>query len=121
MEVELARRYGSALDAQDWETARSLLDPDVEVVRPSGRRYRGADRWIELLSEEEGGLGNIDSAVESREYEQRNGRVIETQRIVHRWRESGGPAYRSTETTELTFRDGRIARMASRVEHRAPE
>ena len=44
MSVELARRYGNALDAENWDEAQSLLDPEVEIVRPSGRRYQGAPR-----------------------------------------------------------------------------
>jgi len=46
--VDVARRYGEALDDHDWETARQLLDPDVEIVRPSGRHYQGAERWIHV-------------------------------------------------------------------------
>ena len=50
MYVEVARRYGNALDEENWEEARELLDPDVEIIRPSGRRYEGADRWIGMLA-----------------------------------------------------------------------
>ncbi|MFN2471464.1 MAG: nuclear transport factor 2 family protein [Gaiellaceae bacterium] len=117
--IAVARRYGHALDTEDWDTARSLLDPDVEVVRPSGRRYRGAERWIGMISAQ-GGFQSIDTAVEGRDYEQRNGRVVETQEIVHRWRETGEVAYTSRERTTMTIRDGRIARLESEVVHRAP-
>ena len=118
MSVEVAKRYGRAVDSEDWQTARALLDPNVVVVRPSGRRYEGADRWIELISEP-GDYANIETTVEAREYEKRDGAVVETTRIVHRWRHSGEIAYTSEETTEISFRGGRIARLASTVRHRA--
>ena len=119
MTVEVARRYGNALDAEDWEEAHALLDPDLEVVRPSGRRYHGADRWIELVSRP-GGFENIESRIEGRTYEQCNGKVIEVKDIAHRWRESGALAYTSREQTSITFRDGRIARLESTVDHHEP-
>jgi uncharacterized protein DUF4440 len=118
--VELARRYGNALDAEEWEEARALLDPDVEIVRPSGRRYQGADRWIGMISQS-GGFHNIDSTVDGRSYEQRNGAVVEVKDIVHRWREDGTVAYTSREETAISFRGGRIARLESTVEHREPK
>ena len=118
MSVEVAKRYGRAVDSEDWQTARALLDPNVVVVRPSGRRYEGADRWIELISEPDGDA-KIDSTVEERTHEEHGGTVVETTRIVHRWRESGEIAYTSEETTEISFRGGRIARLASTVRHRA--
>ena len=106
------------MDHEDWETARSLLDANVVVVRPSGRRYDGADRWIAMLAEP-GGYANIESAVERREYCEDAGAVIEKTHIVHRWRDTGEIAYTSDETTEIAFRDGQIARLASTVQHRA--
>ena len=118
--VEVARRYGNALDAEDWEEARSLLDEDVEVVRPSGRRYRGADRWIGMISEP-ARFDHIESHVDGRRYDRRNGKVVEIKDIVHHWREDGSLAYTSCEQTAITFRDGRIARLESTVEHREPE
>jgi hypothetical protein len=119
VEVEVARRYGNALDAEDWEEARSLLDPDVEIIRPSGRHYAGADRWIELISKS-GGFENITSHVGDRRYEQRNGQVIEVKEIVHNWVADGSVAYTSCEETAIGFRDGRIASLVSTVEHKAP-
>jgi ketosteroid isomerase-like protein len=118
--VEVARRYGNALDAENWKEARALLAPDVEIVRPSGRRYRGADHWIELISRPHG-FEKIDSHVGGRQYEQRNGKVVEVTDIVHHWCEDGALAYTSREETAITFRDGRIARLESTVEHKAPE
>jgi ketosteroid isomerase-like protein len=117
--VDVARRYGEALDDHDWETARQLLDPDVEIVRPSGRHYQGADRWIQLLSDSDG-FDNIRSEIASRAYEQRDGRVVEITELVHRWRDDGSPAYTSREETVIAFREGRIARMESTVEHTHP-
>jgi hypothetical protein len=117
--VEVARRYGKALDEENWEEARALLDPDVEIVRPSGRRYQGADRWIGMLADS-GGFENIVSTVEDRAYEQRNGEVVERKEIVYRWRDDGSPAYTSTEETSIGFRDGRIASLRSTVEHHEP-
>jgi ketosteroid isomerase-like protein len=117
--VDVARRYAQALDDRDWETARGLLDADVEVVRPSGRCYKGADRWIALLSDSEG-FDNIESEIAARAYEQRNRQVVEVTDIVHRWRDDGAPAYTSREHTVIGFRDGRIARMESTVEHNQP-
>ncbi|MGZ8694632.1 MAG: DUF4440 domain-containing protein [Gaiellaceae bacterium] len=119
MDVDVARRYGNALDQEDWDAARSLLDPEVEIVRPSGRRYQGAERWIGMLSSA-GGFQNIESSVEDREYEQRNGEVIERKNIVHRWCDDGSLAYTSREETKIGFRDGRIARLESSVEHHEP-
>ena len=116
MTVDVVRRYGEALDDRDWETARQLLDPDVEIVRPSGRHYQGADRWIQLLSDSEG-FDNIESEIAARAYEQRDGRVIEVKDLVHRWRDDGSLAYTSREETVIAFREGRIARMESTVEH----
>ena len=118
MSLEAAKRYGEALDSGDWETARSLLDPHVVVVRPSGRRYEGADRWVALISKP-GGRANIDSAVERRDYEEHGDTVVETAHIVHRWRATGEIAYTSNEKTEISFHHGRIARLASTVQHRA--
>ncbi len=112
----MARRYAQALEDCDWEAARGLLDPDVEIVRPSGRRYEGADRWIGLLADSEG-FDNIESHTAEREYEQRNGEVVELKDIVHRWRDDGSVAYRSREETRIGFRDGRIASLRSTVEH----
>jgi ketosteroid isomerase-like protein len=117
--VDVARRYGEALDDRDWETARQLLDPDVEIVRPSGRCYKGADRWIRLLRDSEG-FDNIESEIAARAYEQRNGEVVEVKDLVHRWRDDGSPAYMSREETVIAFREGRIARMESTVEHSHP-
>jgi hypothetical protein len=114
--VDVARRYGEALDDHDWETARQLLDPDVEIVRPSGRHYQGAERWIQLLSDSDG-FDNIESEITSRAYEQRNGQVVEIKDLVHRWRDDGELAYRSREETTIAFRNGLIARMDSTVEH----
>jgi hypothetical protein len=117
--VEVARRYGNALDEKDWEEARSLLDPDVEIVRPSGRRYAGADLWIRMLASS-GGFENIVTTVEGRAYEQRNGEVVERLNIVHRWKADGSLAYTSSEETKIGFRDGLIASMRSTVEHHEP-
>jgi hypothetical protein len=117
--VDVARRYGNALDEEDWDAARSLLDAEVEIVRPSGRRYQGADRWIGMLCSG-GGFENIEARVEGRGYEQRNGEVIERIDIVHRWREDGSLAYTSCEQTAIGFRDGRIVRRVSSVEHHEP-
>jgi ketosteroid isomerase-like protein len=114
--VDVARRYGEALDDRDWETARQLLDPDVEIVRPSGRCYQGAERWIQLLSDSDG-FDNIASEIATRAYEQRNGEVVEVKDLVHRWRDDGALAYRSREETLIRFREGRISRMESTVEH----
>ena len=119
MSVEVARRYGNALDEENWEEARELLDPDVEIVRPSGRHYQGADRWIQLLSDADG-FDNIESDIAERAYEQRNGQVIERKQIVHRWRSDGSLAYTSREETRIGFRDGRIASLRSSVEHHEP-
>ena len=119
MTVDVARRYAQALDDCDWETARGLLDPDVEIVRPSGRRYEGADRWIGLLADADG-FDNIESETAARAYEQRNGQVVELKDIVHRWRDDGSVAYRSREQTVIGFRDGRIVRLESTVEHNQP-
>ena len=119
MSVEVARRYGNALDEENWDQARSLLDPDVEIVRPSGRRYEGADRWIGMLASS-GGFENIVTTVEGRAYEQRNGEVVERKDIVHRWRADGSLAYTSREETRIGFRDGRIASLRSTVEHHEP-
>ena len=117
--VELARRYGNALDAENWDEARALLHPEVEIVRPSGRHYHGADRWIEMVSRP-GGFQNIDSHVARRSYEQRNGRVYEVKDIVHHWTHDGSLAYTSREETCVTCRDGRIARLESNAEHHEP-
>jgi hypothetical protein len=117
--VDVARRYGEALDDRDWETARQLLDPDVEIVRPSGRHYRGADRWIQLLSDSDG-FDNIESEIATRVYEQRNGLVVEVKDLVHRWRDDGALAYTSREETTIAFRNGLIARLDSTVEHQHP-
>jgi hypothetical protein len=114
--VDVARRYCQAIDDCDWETARTLLDPEVEIVRPSGRRYEGADRWIGLLSDSEG-FDNIESEVVARAFEHRNGEVVEVKDLVHRWRDDGGVAYTSREETTIGFRNGRIAHMDSTVEH----
>jgi hypothetical protein len=117
--VELARRYGNALDAENWDEARALLDPEVEIVRPSGRRYEGADRWIGMISQP-GGFQNIKSEVASRSYEQRNGRVYEVKDMVHQWTDDGSLAYTSREETCVTCSDGRIVRLESTVEHHEP-
>ena len=119
MSVEVARRYGNALDEEDWEQVRSLLDPDVEIVRPSGRRYEGADRWVAMLADS-GGFENITTSVEGRSYEQRNGEVVERKDIVHRWRSDGSLAYTSREETRIGFRGGLIASLHSTVEHHEP-
>jgi len=115
--VDVARRYCQAIDECDWVTARTLLDPDVEIVRPSGRHYGGADRWIQLLSDSQG-FDNIVSEVTGRAYEQRNGEVVEVKELVHRWRDDGQLAYTSREHTTIGFRNGLIARMDSTVEHK---
>ncbi len=120
MTAELVQRYREALDAGDFDTAHALLDPDVEIIRPSGRRYRGADT-LRSLWERSGGSRNIASAIDGREYAEQNGRVRETCHISHHWIESGDLAYTSREETVITVRDGRIARMESTVEHREPE
>jgi hypothetical protein len=117
--VDVARRYGEALDDRDWETARQLLDPDVEIVRPSGRRYQGAERWIQLLTDSDG-FDNIETEISARGYEQRNGRVVEVKDLVHRWRDDGSLAYTSREETVIAFRHGRIASLESTVEHTHP-
>jgi hypothetical protein len=117
--VELARRYGNALDAEDWDKARALLDPDVEIVRPSGRRYHGAERWIGLISQS-GGFQNIESDIVGRSYERRNDRVYEIKDIVHHWTHDGSLAYTSREETCVTCGDGRILRLESTVEHHEP-
>jgi hypothetical protein len=114
--VDVARRYGEALDDHDWETARQLLDPDVEIVRPSGRHYQGAERWIQLLSDSDG-FDNIETEITARAYEQRNGLVVELKDLAHRWRDDGELAYTSREETTIAFRNGLIARMDSTVEH----
>jgi hypothetical protein len=116
VEVEVAQRYAKALEDCDWDTARGLLDPDVEIVRPSGRRYEGAERWIALLADSDG-FDNIESHTAERAYEQRNGEVVEVKEIVHRWRDDGSEAYRSREETRIGFRAGRIASLRSTVEH----
>jgi hypothetical protein len=117
--VELARLYGNALEAEDWDQARALLDADVEIVRPSGRRYQGADRWIGMISQSNG-FQNIRSEVASRSYEQRDGRVFEVKDVVHTWTHDGSLAYTSREETCVTCSDGRITRLESTVEHHEP-
>jgi len=114
--VDVAKRYCQAIDDCDWATALTLLQPDVDIVRPSGRRYDGAERWIALLRESEG-FDNIESEIAARAFEQRNGEVVEVKDLVHRWRDDGAVAYKSREETVIGFRDGRIARMESTVEH----
>jgi ketosteroid isomerase-like protein len=117
--VEVARRYAEAVDEEDWDTARELLDPDIEVVRPSGRRVRGADEWLKRLARARG-FRNLDSRCESRTWEQHDGHVREAMEIAHFWRHDGTLAYTSHEETVITFRDGRIAGLESSVEHREP-
>ena len=117
MTVDVARRYCKAIDDCDWATARTFLDPDVEIVRPSGRHYTGADRWIQLLSDSQG-FDNIVSEITERAYEHRNGEVVEVKELVHRWRDDGELAYTSREQTTIGFRKGLIARMDSTVEHK---
>ncbi len=118
--LEAARRYGEAVEEGDWETALALLHPDVEVTRPSGRRYSGAQGWIDRLARSRG-FRNIDTRCEGRSYEQRNGQVIEVVDIVHRWEHDGSLAYTSRETTTMSFEDGKIAALESTVVHHEPE
>jgi hypothetical protein len=118
--LESARRYGEAVEEGDWETALTLLHPEVEITRPSGRSYRGARDWVDRLARARG-FRNLDTSCEGRSYEQRNGQVIEVLDIVHRWQHDGSLAYTSRETTTMTFRDGLIAALESSVVHHEPD
>ena len=117
--LEAARRYGEAVEEGDWDAALALLHPEVEITRPSGRRYRGAKDWVERLARSRG-VRNIDTRCEGRSYEQRNGQVIEVAEISHRWEHDGSLAYTSRETTTMSFRDGLIAALESTVVHHEP-
>ena len=113
---EIARRYLEALYAEDYDTAYSLLDPDVEVVSPR-RTSHGADalrkRWRKADYE------HLTAEIDRRDFEQRNGSVRAVTEMTWRWRESGEIAYRTRVDGDFVVREGKIARIETAVEHLA--
>jgi ketosteroid isomerase-like protein len=114
--VEIAKRYVEALYAEDYDSAYSLLDPDVEVVSPR-RTTRGADtvraRWQKSDYE------HLAPEIDRREFEQRNGSVHAVTEMTWRWKENGEIAYRTRVEGDFVVRGGKIARIETAVEHRA--
>ena len=114
--MEIAKRYVEAVYAEDYDTAYSLLAPDVEVVSPR-RTTRGADalraRWRKSDYE------HLAPEIERRDFEQRNGSVRAVTEMTWRWRESGEIAYRTRVEGDFVVRQGRIERIETAVEHRS--
>ena len=114
--VEIAKRYVEALYAEDYDTAYSLLDPNVEVVS-SRRTTRGAGalraRWRKFDYE------HLAAEVDRRKFEARNGSVRAVTEMTWRWKENGEIAYRTRVDGDFVVRDGKITRIETAVEHRA--
>jgi hypothetical protein len=113
--VEIAKRYVEALYEEQYDTAYSLLAPDVEVVS-SRRTTRGADevraRWRKAKYE------HLLPEIDRREYAQANGTVRATTHMTWRWRESGDVAYRTQVDGDFTIRDAKIVRIETAVRHK---
>ncbi|MFN2627465.1 MAG: nuclear transport factor 2 family protein [Gaiellaceae bacterium] len=108
MSVDLARRYSDAVQARDYGTAESLLDPELEVVPPSGRPYGLA----ELRSAWAGpGFDHLEVALEQRDFEADGDEVVMRGKQVFRWKEHAEVAYVRSLETRYSFREGKIVRM----------
>lgn len=106
-----------ALDAEDWDAAYELLDPDVELTNRRGT-VRGADAVRALWAPPE--FSHLRGEVEAREFGEAGHAVLVTTLLAFRWKESGDVAYRSWVRMRLAIRDGRIARIhVAYPEHRA--
>ena len=110
--LEIARRYSDAVKAEDWDTARALLDDEVEVVPPSGRPYGKK----QIVSAWDGpGFDHLEVTLEEREFEAADdGAVMHAKQVFH-WKEGGDVAYVRGLTPRYSIREGRIVRIEMEV------
>ena len=110
--VEIVRRITDAYVAGDFETALSLIDPDVEVdisMRPDGRGHRGHEGLIEALRTWTGTWEayrvEIEELIDAGEH------VVVIDRQSGRGKASGMPLQQSFAAV-YTVRNGRVIRIA---------
>jgi len=115
--LEVAKRYLEALHDDDLDTAYALLDPEVEAVSLQGN-VRGPDVLRAPWSSAE--YDHLEASIDRREYDERNGLVHATTHMTWRWKEGGEVAYTTRLRNGLLVREGRIARIATSVEHTPP-
>ena len=111
--VEVARAYSEALAVKDFRTARSLLDPRVEIVPPSGRTY-GFEKLVESWSGP--GFDHLDVSLEDRLVEPDGVDAVVHATQVYRWKEDGEVAYARRQAARYEVRDGRIVRIVTTIE-----
>jgi hypothetical protein len=112
--VEVARAYSDAVAGKDFPTARILLDPEVEVVPPSGRAY-GLQKLMDSWAGP--GFDHLDVTFEDRlvEPDDHDGAVVRGTQ-VYRWKEDGSVAYARRQAARFDVRDGRIVRIVTTIE-----
>jgi ketosteroid isomerase-like protein len=111
--VDVARAYFEALAVKDFRTARSLLDPDVEIVPPSGRAY-GLRKLVESWNGP--GFDHLEVSLEDRNVEPDGGGAVVHATQVYRWKEDGEVAYERKQAARYEVRDGRIVRIVTTIE-----
>ena len=112
--MDIARRYSDAIKAEDWETAASLLDADVEIVPPSGRAYGLRELRAAWGSP---GFDHLDVALEERVFEPvGDSAALMRANQVFRWREDGSVAYTRELRTRYEVGGGVIRRIEITME-----
>ena len=109
----MARAYADAVHAREFETAAALLDPEVEVVPPSGRAY-GLDGL--KASWTGAGFDHLDVALEERELTAAGEGAVLRMLQVYRWREDGTVAYVRPLRTRFDVSGDRIVRIEIEVD-----
>jgi ketosteroid isomerase-like protein len=113
-DVDVAARFKAALEAAfatgDRELVYAFFADDIEYTTPR-RTLRGLDEVREKLSWG-GELENLEVDYHDGEWQDLgDGRVVCEDRMVQRWKETGEIASVMLITTDLTIRDGKIARL----------
>ena len=111
--VEVARAYSDAVAGRDFRTARTLLDPEVQIVPPSGRAY-GLKKLLESWAGP--GFDHLDTSFEDRLVEPDEQGAVVRGTQVYRWKEDGSVAYARRQAARFDVRDGRIVRIVTTIE-----
>ena len=111
--VEVVRAYSEALTVKDFRTARSLLDPEVEIVPPSGRAY-GLKKLLESWTGP--GFDHLEVSLVDQSVEPGDDGAVVHATQVYRWKEDGRVAYERKQAARYEVRDGRIVRIVTTIE-----
>ncbi len=113
-DVEVARRLGAAVEADDREGVYALFADDIEYTTPH-RTLRGLAEVREKLKWGGEPPENLDVEWEDGEWDDvGRGHVVRESRLIQRWKETGEVATVMRVREELAIRDGKITRYERR-------